>query len=240
MENIKKKILISDLNESNIHFKIQLTQSIDDLGMMTDMPFNNTFIVTSNGDYEFMNDYITEPYSEPNKIISASDSKLETVRSYNTNKPFIEGFDIRSSDYLDFQSNPITGFDKVITTGDTMVYTVNAKKDLNIGTSGQTTGILYTDNPEGGVIIPPELDNQITTTKVEYIGEGWNETNTSIDPQIQEEYLIGIINEPEVETDVFIDRTTFSVLDNHLRLSEIESLDHLTRYGNGFYNINRD
>jgi hypothetical protein len=84
-----------------------------------------------------------------------------------------------------------------------------------------------------------EINEKMTTT-IQYMGEGWNFENTTISPQIQEEYLIGIISQPEVESDVFIDRGVVSVLDTHLRLSEIESLDHLERYGNGFYNINRD
>ena len=77
-------------------------------------------------------------------------------------------------------------------------------------------------------------------TKSQFQSEGWNGTNTSLDPEVREEYLFGIINTPEVQSDVFIDRGAVSVLDTHLRLSEIESLDHLVRYGNGYYKINRD
>jgi F0F1-type ATP synthase membrane subunit a len=51
--------------------------------------------------------------------------------------------------------------------------------------------------------------------------------------------LFGIISRPEVESDVFIDRGTISVMDYHLKLSEIKNLGQLTRYGNGFYKINK-
>jgi hypothetical protein len=41
---------------------------------------------------------------------------------------------------------------------------------------------------------------------------------------------------PEVESDVFIDRGVISVMDMHLRLSEIKDTKQLERYGNGFIN----
>jgi hypothetical protein len=243
MEIIKKRILFNDIEkDGNIYLKIPLTQSVDGLGLLTDMPYGPNTIFGILNRYEFLNDYITSIwYKNSGKIISASDSKLERVRSYDSDDPFIEHFNIRNSNYINYSGDSIAGVDRVISVNDDEIkYTIDAKIDANLGTSGQTTGILYTDNPIDGVRITDELDNSITTTKVEYIGEGWNETNVSVDPQVQEEYLIGIISPPEVESDVFIDRTTFSVLDNHLRLSEVETLDHLTRYGNGFYNINRD
>jgi hypothetical protein len=55
----------------------------------------------------------------------------------------------------------------------------------------------------------------------------------------KEEYLFGIISPPEVQSDVFIDRGATSVLDMHLRLSEIGNISELTRYGNGFYKLNK-
>jgi hypothetical protein len=51
---------------------------------------------------------------------------------------------------------------------------------------------------------------------------------------IKEEYLFGIISPPEVENQVFIDRGVVSIMDMHLRLSEIKDLGQLSRYGNGF------
>lgn len=241
MEIIKRKILVN-LGES-IYLKIPLTQKIEDLGMMTDMPFNEQINLCSGGlPLNFMNDGVTSVFYKQGGIVNyASDSKLEVVRSYDSDNPYIENFDIKKEYYVNYNGEGINGVDRVVKiNGDEIVYTVDAKRDSLIGTSGQTTGIQYTDNPEGGVVIPLELDGDITTTKVQYFAEGWNERNTSTDPQIQEEYLLGIISQPEIKSDVFIDRTTFSVLDKHLRLSEVESLEHLTNYGNGYYNINRN
>ena len=41
MEIIKKKILLSDLNEGkSIHLKFPLYQTIDNMGIMTDIPYS--------------------------------------------------------------------------------------------------------------------------------------------------------------------------------------------------------
>ncbi len=79
----------------------------------------------------------------------------------------------------------------------------------------------------------------IPTTIVNYIGQGWNQTNTSLAAITKEEYLFGIVSRPEVENDVFIDRGQTNVMDLHLRLSEITNMEELVRYGNGYYKINK-
>ena len=230
MDIIKRKILINDL-EDDFHLKIPLYQNIDNMGLRTDMPYDSNVITAILSDY----------FKKGGTIISASDSKLSQLKSYDENEQYKINFNLNRETYKDYQGQTLIGVDRVTKiSGNTVTYTLNAVRDSKIGTTGQTTGILYVDNPVDGVDIPIELDGEITQTKVQYNSEGWNETNSSIEAQIQEEYLLGVISEPEVESDVFIDRSTFSVLDKHLRLSEVESLDHLTRYGNGFYNINRD
>ena len=246
MEVIKKKILISDLIDAgSAYIKIPLYQTIDNLGLMTDMPYSERGQIDlcfGTIPLEFKLDGIISDFYKQGGVINyGSDSKLEVVRTYDNNNPYIEGFDTKRETYDNYILSEINGVDRVIEiNGDKITYVVDAKRDSVIGTLEQTTGILYVDNPENGPIIPKELNSDVTKTNVQYTSEGWNDTNSSIDIQIQEEYLLGIINQPEVEVDVFIDRTTFSVLDRHLRLSEIESLEHLTKYGNGFYKINRD
>tara|TARA_R110000796_G_scaffold40062_8_gene99430 strand:+ start:1262 stop:2008 length:747 start_codon:yes stop_codon:yes gene_type:complete len=248
MEVIKRKILIKDTEEQDsFYFKIPILQHIDDLGLMSDMPKDANMELIKGGPtgyVEFMNQYNGEDYYKGSgKIIASTDSKLEMVRSYSNETPFIESFNIRSSDYYNYLNELITGVDRVVNIdedSDEITYVIDTKRGSTLGTTGQTTGLLYVDFPNDGVAIPNELDAETTTTNVQYIGEGWNQRNVSVDPIIREEYLLGIINKPEVESDVFIDRGRTTVLDTHLRLSEVESLDHLERYGNGFYNINRD
>jgi hypothetical protein len=240
MEIIKRQILLNFGN--SINMKIPLTQTIDNVGLMTDIEVSQIDLCSGGLPLEFMNDGLTSTFYKQGGIVSyGSDSKLEVVRTYDDDNKYVVNFDTKRESYVNFNRTPINGVDRVVNiNGNQIIYVVNARRDSLIGTSNQITGIKYVDNPQEGVTIPNELNVDNTTTKVQYYAEGWNETNTSTSPQIQEEYLLGIISKPEVKSDVFIDRTTFSVLDRHLRLSEIESLEHLTKYGNGFYNINRD
>ena len=50
---------------------------------------------------------------------------------------------------------------------------------------------------------------------------------------------LDIVNKQETQSDIFIDRSQNSVFDVHLRLSEINNIDDLEKYGNGFYNIKK-
>ena len=79
----------------------------------------------------------------------------------------------------------------------------------------------------------------IPLTNFNYKGQGWNETDVSLSALTKEEYLFGIISPPEVQSDVFIDRGETTVMDKHLRMSEIKNLGQLERYGNGYYNLTK-
>jgi hypothetical protein len=248
MKIIRKQISKLDfIGGDRLHFKVLLEQSIDNVGLGTDMPYgSNQLFRYNNGnniEIEFQNDYdsIGDYYKSAGIIRTATDSKLSFVKSYDASEPYKENFDIRKEGYNNYIGNFINGVDRVTNiNGDEITYTVGASKDINIGTSGQTTGILFIDYPNDGLELTDDVNPQETITKAQYFGEGWNQTNISIDPIVQYEYLLGVISPPEVESDVFIERTSISVLERHLRLSEIESLDHLVRYGNGYYNMKRN
>lgn len=230
MEIIKRKIKLNNL-KNDFYLKIPLTQNIDDMGLISDLPYEGNKISKT----------VNEYFKEGGIVISATDSKLKQLKTYDADNEYKVGFDIDKAVYNNYKNDKINGVSRVTKiNGDNITYVFNGENNNKLGTSGQTTGILYEDNPIDGLPINGDLDSEITISKVQYKSEGWNNTNTSLDPQIREGYLLGIINEPEVDNDVFINRGGVSVLDKHLRLSEIESLDHLIRYGNGFYNINRD
>jgi len=236
MEIIKREISIRDIQKGNVSFKIPIYQKVDVLGLMTDMPYaDDAFNDTE------LSQILKGYHKDAGQIIAVTDSKLQKVKSYDENEPYKEDFNIRTERYKNYKGEWIDGVDRVIKVeGEEVTYTLGATSDINLGTTGQTSGLLFVDNPNNGIPLNNAESNENMTTSIQYMGEGWNFRNTSISPKIQEEYLIGITSEPLVESDVFIDRGVVSVLDMHLRLSEIESLDHLERYGNGFYNINRD
>ena len=173
-------------------------------------------------------------------ITGGTDSKFEDVRTYSTLNPFKIDFNTKSETYVNYNNVTINGVDRVKTLSDPTIYVFDTPVDSNLGTPTQEYGLQYLDysGVTREVVIDGEKDT-IPLTQVKYRGEGWNQTNTSLSALTKEEYLFGIISRPEVESDVFIDRGEISVMDYHLKMSEIKNLGQLTRYGNGFYKINK-
>jgi len=188
-------------------------------------------------------DNLSDYWVYASRITGFTDSKKTDVKSYSNTQPFQTGFDINKTTYINYIGNMIDGRTRITNQAlpslSAVTYVFDANNDINIGMVNQNTGILYTDYSGSTRQVKDSLGNIviIPLTTIQYNGEGWNQTNTSLSAQTKEEYLFGITQAPEVESDVFIDRGGTSVLEKHLRLSEIESLEHLERYNNGFYTI---
>jgi hypothetical protein len=141
--------------------------------------------------------------------------------------------------YENYEGDNILGIDRLVSNGEPKVYVFDASDDFDLGTINQKTGLYFEDyNTLRRINIEGETQS-VNKTVVKYVGEGLNQTNTSLSAITKEEYLFGKIFPPEVQNDVFIERGTNSVLDKHLRLSEIRNIGGLEKYGNGFYKINK-
>ncbi len=173
------------------------------------------------------------------KISGYTDSKKTDVRGYSKLNNYITNFDVDKTVYTNHTGASIDGRSRVTQQSSaTTTYVFDANNDVNIGTPNQSTGILYRDITGTTRLVNLGVGQQvIPVTEMEYTGEGWNETNTSLSALTKEEYLFGITGPPEVFSDVFIDRGDTTVFEKHLRLSEVESLEHLGRYNNGFYRL---
>lgn len=173
-------------------------------------------------------------------ITGLTDSKINDVKSYDRDNQYRVGFDTNTQDYINYNNINIHGVDRIYSMGEPRIYVFNTLNDNNLGTNNQIYGLKYLDyTGETRNIVIDNINTSIPLTQFRYIGEGWNETNTSLSAITKEEYLFGIINPPEVQSDIFIDRGQTSVVDMHLRLSEIKNLGELSRYGNGFYKLNK-
>jgi hypothetical protein len=242
MELIKRKILIEDLISRDpntysamtpyIYVNILLTHNIDDMGMFTDIDY----IPNDNNPIK-VEDY----FSNLNPIITGyTDSKLTSFQSYNRLTPYNTSFILNNGDYTNYNGSLIHGISKITNLSGTTGYTMDANIDSYIGTNNQTTGILYNDYNTTRIIKKQDVINgsmKIPVTTFRFKSEGWNDTNISLSVLTKEEIFLGIISPPEVESDVFIERGVTSVLEPHLKLSEIEGVDHLEMYGNGYYKL---
>lgn len=174
------------------------------------------------------------------KISGSTDSKLEDVRSYDASNPFRVGFNTNSEGYISYNNLLISGVSRVTSMGDPRIYVFDTLPDANIGTTNQIYGLRYLDyTGSSRQVVIDNISSRIPLTNFNYIGEGWNMTNVSLSALVKEEYLFGIISPPEIQSDVIIDRGITTVMDMHLRLSEINDLGHLSRYGNGYYKLSK-
>jgi hypothetical protein len=174
------------------------------------------------------------------RISGYTDSKIDDVKSYDNDEKFKVNFNIGVDTYENYENTTINGVDRVISLSEPTVYVLDTPVDSNMGTENQIYGLQYMDYT--GSTRNVTIDGvryRVPITVVNYIGQGNNETNISLSALTKEEYLFGIISTPQIQNDVFIERGVTSVIEPHLKLSEIKNLRELTVYGNGYYNITR-
>lgn len=173
-------------------------------------------------------------------ITGYTDSKIIDLKTYNSGFTYIVNFDMAKEGYFNYNNIPISGHSRIVSLGEPNIYVFDTITGGTEGTNSQIYGLQYKDYT--GQTRSVNLDgkkNKIPATSFRYIGEGWNETNVSLSALTKEEYLFGIISPPQVQSDVFIDRGITTVMDKHLKMSEIKNLGELIRYGNGYYNLTR-
>lgn len=292
METIKRQILLENsidrdnysknwggLTASTFYIKILLTQTMDDMGLYTDLEFDKYDKAATPVDYRILENKLKDlnisfPFmkGKPNPIFTKlntpinlsyplryptsvesdyynylsislsaiTESKIEDLKTYDSKVKFKTNFDINKTNYDNYLGNPIKGVDRVISLNNPNIYVFDAVDDVTIGTDKQITGLRYLEHTDKFRLV--DLDGrilQIPLTVVNYIGEGFNSTNTSLSGIIKEEYLLGITSAPEVYDDVFIERGINSVFENHLRLAEIKTLGDISIYNNGYFNVTR-
>jgi hypothetical protein len=174
------------------------------------------------------------------RISGYTDSKIDDVKSYDNSEKLKTNFNMGVQTYENYQNVTVNGVDRVVSLSEPIVYVFDTPVDFNIGTPNQVYGLQYSDyTANTRTVIIDNVKYRIPETIVNYIGEGNNETNTSLSALTKEEYLFGIISTPQIQNDVFIERGVTSVIEPHMKLSEIKNLRELTLYGNGYYNITR-
>lgn len=117
-------------------------------------------------------------------------------------------------------------------TGNTFsIPTVTGTTTLGIYTGYTIDGLSYFDYSDGTTYITGTTSG---TTEVPYINEEvYNGMLT------REEFLIGFIDEPEIYSDIFIERGKQSVIERNIRLGEIDNVGELEIYGGGFFKVKK-
>ena len=89
-----------------------------------------------------------------------------------------------------------------------------------------TTSLYYADFPDGYTMI---TGNTTGFTKEEVI----NYTLT------RNEHFLGFVEQPQIYSDVFVNRGKQGVMERNFKLGEIENTGELSIYGNGYFKIKK-
>jgi hypothetical protein len=68
---------------------------------------------------------------------------------------------------------------------------------------------------------------------------GFTENNLSQRPITKEEVLLRVIDQPQIQTDVFVERGKNSAYERIQRLGEVDNLGDMINYGYGFFNVTK-
>lgn len=135
--------------------------------------------------------------------------------------------------------NPIwnTGYTQDILTPDGLIKQITGERQrTNPNNKQNLFDYLFKISGENDTIITYS-DNEDFTSNISYKSLGVSNKNSIEVPKIKLDYLLGVINEPKIDVDVFIDRGSNSAFERHLKLGDIKSLDDLENYGGGFFKI---
>lgn len=86
----------------------------------------------------------------------------------------------------------------------------------------------------GKPILPERPDSFKTQTVYFFDASNLSQENINV---IKKEVEMGLSEPPKIEEEIFIERQETSVFERHLRMGEIESLEQLEEYKNGYYTI---
>ena len=95
-------------------------------------------------------------------------------------------------------------------------------------------GLTYFDYVDGHTHITGTTSGTTGINGVTYINEQvYNGMLT------RDEFLIGFIDEPQIYSDIFVERGKQSVMERNLRLGEIDNMGELEIYGGGYFNVKK-
>jgi hypothetical protein len=209
-------------------------------------PSSNFDSIKNNKDIRYRKKTLEDYHTSGIIVTGLTEDRLDLVSSYgyNVEDKYIPNFNTNKEQYTNYLGQVIDATTEIVNLNNfnPVIYVEDANiNDPNIGTVLQSDGfLLKTYSGETREVNDPDLGTDIIPiTEITYQGQGLNNTNSSLSALTIEEYLLHITEPPKVDSDIFIDRGTTNVLQNHLQMGEISSLEQLINYGNGYYNIIR-
>ena len=207
--------------DKGINIVINLQQNIKYSGIYNSVEYipKSSLSIIENIDVNYrptgvnIDSYISENL---NPITGVSESYLNNVVNYG-------------GEYVvnkNLNQNPSISFDGVLTVdGDIITYVINGQVD-NDGDYIESTGVIYTTN-------------KITSeTYFHFQPKSYQPYNISLQDLLQTSEYENLTEFTEPQIDVLVDRVDYDIYEKFIKLTEINTLDDLIKYGNGYFNIN--
>jgi hypothetical protein len=157
-------------------------------------------------------------------ISGTTSHKLDKAKTYSKNEPYKVGVNGVTSIDVDENGEPINVFYNVDGIDyETNLSTINRFIDNNKPLVNLNNGTKVNAETNFKTNLP-SYSNFLTNDTV----------------FLKEEVKIGLVFPTKTDNQIFIERQSGTVLEQHNRLSEITNLDELISYRNGYYNIKND
>lgn len=134
--------------------------------------------------------------------------------------------------FLAIGKSRLDEFKKYGTSGEYTTDVTTGTTDLGIYTGYSIDGLFYMDYNDGYTHITGSTTGTTGTT---YINE---EVYTGM--ITRQEMLIGFIDNPQIYSDIFVERGKQSIMERNLRLGEINNIGELEIYGGGYFNVKKE
>lgn len=159
------------------------------------------------------------------------------------------GFTIPYTNITGATQDYINNLDYTNVTGDTTFVYVSIGKsrivekklygvDEYTGVTSGTTidGVIYYDYTIDNLSFRDYSDGYTMITGSTY---GFTKEEVFNKMITRDEHFLGFVDEPTIYSDVFVERGKQGVMENNLRLVEIDNVGELEVYGNGYFNIKK-
>lgn len=221
----------------NLILTIDLTQTIDDIGIYNDEEYIDFSATTIGIENPYVRDrnlnidsYVDNFLIE---ITGYTENKLDVVRTYSEINPFIVGLNM-----AELPSEQYNGVLEV--NNDYVKYVIGGDVDT-LGFYVTGTGVMYTTFFEPQYFIDPITQSPVFTNFTTFTAYSYGRTTylNSLGNIEKDEELFGITEPLRIEGGYEVDRGTVDIYARHIALAEVNTMQQLVEYGNGFYTINQ-
>jgi len=226
----------NSLTGSTLEITVNSPWRVEKIKRNIKLPFIN--------DYGWYNDLGTLIFEIPyNTGTTTQDYLLDYRKTTGETVPTIITF-------MGIGKSRINEFKKYGDNGYTIIFNTGTTEGLGVYTGYTIDGLSYFDYPNDITYITgvtKTIENNILTLMDEtiltlndftliYI-DNYNESYNGI--LTRDENLLGFISEPQIYSDIFIERGKQSLIERNLRLNEIDNMGELEIYGGGYFKVKK-